>query len=82
MEEKHQINLVKKSAMIAAGKVLSHPRLYRLAAATMENSLKVLPHFAIYSQLNAWGRKRDVPQPVKETFHDWYKKHRGQGIKS
>ena len=25
MEEKHQINLVKKSAMIVAGKVLSNP---------------------------------------------------------
>jgi len=78
MEEKHQINLVKKSAMIVAGKVLSNPTLYRMAGDTMEASLKVLPRFAIYSQLNAWGRHRDIPQPAKETFHDWYKKHRSQ----
>jgi L-lactate dehydrogenase complex protein LldF len=61
MEEKHQINLVKKSAMIVAGKVLSNPTLYRMAGDTMEASLKVLPRFAIYNQLNAWGRHRDIP---------------------
>jgi L-lactate dehydrogenase complex protein LldF len=78
MEEKHQINLVKKSAMIVAGKVLSNPTLYRMAGDTMEASLKVLPRFAIYNQLNAWGQHRDIPPPAKETFHDWYKKHRSQ----
>jgi len=50
MEEKHQINLVKKSAMIVAGKVLSNPTLYRMAGDTMEASLKVLPRFAIYNR--------------------------------
>jgi L-lactate dehydrogenase complex protein LldF len=78
MEEKHQINLVKKSAMIVAGKVLSNPTLYRMAGDTMEASLKVLPRFAMYNQLNAWGRHRDIPSPAKETFHDWYKKYRSQ----
>jgi L-lactate dehydrogenase complex protein LldF len=78
MEEKHQINLVKKSAMIVAGKVLSNPTLYRIAGDTMEASLKVLPRFAIYNQLNAWGQHRDIPPPAKETFHDWYRKHRSQ----
>jgi L-lactate dehydrogenase complex protein LldF len=78
MEEKHQINLVKKSAMVVAGKVLSNPTLYRMAGDTMEASLKVLPRFAIYNQLNAWGRHRDIPPAAKETFHDWYKKHRSQ----
>src|ERR1700751_5322421 len=78
MEEKHQIKLVKKEAMIVAGKVLSHPEAYRIAGDTMEASLKVLPRFAIYNQLNAWGQHRDIPRPAKETFHDWYKKHRSQ----
>jgi L-lactate dehydrogenase complex protein LldF len=35
-----------------------------------------LPHFVLYNHFNAWGRHRDVPQPGKETFHDWYKKNR------
>lgn len=76
MEEKGQINLVKKAGMIAAGKVLSNPALYRLVGATLEPTLKVLPHFAIYNQLNAWGRKRDIPEPTQPPFHQWYRKHR------
>jgi L-lactate dehydrogenase complex protein LldF len=78
MEQNHQIQLVKKEAMIVAGKVLSHPVLYRIAASTTEISLKLLPRFALYNHLNAWGRHRENPQPVKETFHDWYKKHRSE----
>src|ERR1700729_4336741 len=64
MEEKHQIKLVKKEAMIVAGKVLSHPHLYGMAADATETSLKVLPRFALYNHLNAWGRHRDIPQPA------------------
>jgi L-lactate dehydrogenase complex protein LldF len=76
MEQKHQIQLVKKEAMRVAGEVLSHPALYRIAASTTEAGLKVLPHVALNNHLNAWGRHRDNPQPAKETFHDWYEKHR------
>lgn len=78
MEEKHQINLVKKDAMIVAGKVLSHPTLYRLAADSAQTALKDLPRFAIYNHFNSWGRHRDLPRPAKQTFHDWYKEHRGR----
>src|SRR5258708_40306694 len=49
MEEKHQINLVKKEAMIVAGRVLNNPRLYRIATHSTETALKVLPRFAIYN---------------------------------
>jgi L-lactate dehydrogenase complex protein LldF len=76
MEEKHQIKFLKKEAMIVADKVLSDPQLYRIVASSTEPSLKIMPHFAIYNHLNAWGRHRDIPLPAQETFHDWYKKHR------
>jgi L-lactate dehydrogenase complex protein LldF len=36
----------------------------------------VLPHFAIYNRLNAWGRHRDVTGAPKETFHQWYARNR------
>jgi len=78
MEEKHQVPLVKKEAMRVAGQVLSHPVLYRIAASSAETSLKMLPRFALYNRLNAWGRHRENPQPAKETFHDWYKKNRSE----
>jgi hypothetical protein len=40
-------------------------------------ALKALPRFAIYNRLNAWGRRREVPGPVTETFHQWYARTRG-----
>jgi L-lactate dehydrogenase complex protein LldF len=80
MEEKHQIQLVKKEAMIVAGKVLSNPTLYRIAARAAEPSLNILPRIAIYNRLNAWGRHRDIPQPAREIFHDWYQKNRSSAV--
>ena len=76
MEQKHQIPIVKKEAMKIADKVLSNPELYQIATDTTETALKMLPHFAIYNHLNAWGRHRDVPGPVEETFHNWYSQNR------
>lgn len=55
-----------------------NPVLYRTAASAMESTLKVLPRFALYNQLNAWGQHRENPQPAKETFHDWYRKNRSE----
>jgi L-lactate dehydrogenase complex protein LldF len=76
MEEKHQIPLVKKEAMIVADKVLSNPDLYQIATESTDMALKVLPHLAIYNHLNAWGRHREVPAPADETFHQWYRNNR------
>lgn len=76
MDEKHQLKLAKKSAMIAAGEVLSHPELYRIATSATETALQVLPRFAIYSDLNPWGKHREVPAPATQTFHQWYKENR------
>jgi L-lactate dehydrogenase complex protein LldF len=79
MEDKGQIQIVKKEAMTVAGKVLSSPKLYRIATSSTETALKVLPGFAIYNPLNYWGKHRDVPEAAEETFHEWYKSHRLKG---
>jgi L-lactate dehydrogenase complex protein LldF len=41
--------------------MLSHPGAYRAAAGSGVAVLKVVPHFAIYNRLNAWGGRRDIP---------------------
>jgi L-lactate dehydrogenase complex protein LldF len=76
MEENDQIQVVKKEAMRVADKVLSHPTLYQIATATLSAAMQVLPHFAVYNRLNAWGKHRDVPGVATETFHEWYRNHR------
>jgi L-lactate dehydrogenase complex protein LldF len=78
MEENNQIQIVKKEAMRVADKVLSHPALYQIETATLSTALEVLPHFAIYNRLNAWGKHREVPEATRETFHDWYRNHRSK----
>jgi L-lactate dehydrogenase complex protein LldF len=77
MDAKGEFSTTKKGAMKVADKVLSHPEAYRVATEAGEEALKVLPHFAIYNRLNAWGRHRDVPGPAAETFHQWYARNRG-----
>jgi L-lactate dehydrogenase complex protein LldF len=62
--------------MTAAGEVLSRPKLYRITTSATETALKLLPRFAIYNDLNAWGKHRETPAPAKQTFHQWYKHNR------
>jgi L-lactate dehydrogenase complex protein LldF len=78
MDDHGQFSTTKKAAMKVAGKLLSHPRAFRAAAESGMAALKVLPHFALYNRFNAWGRHRDVPEPPKETFHQWYARTRGR----
>jgi L-lactate dehydrogenase complex protein LldF len=77
MDSGGEFSTTKKAAMKLAGDLLSHPRAYRAATEAGSVALRVLPHFAVYNRLNAWGRHRDVPSPVKETFHQWYTRNRG-----
>jgi len=78
MDDAGQFSTTKKTAMKVAGKLLSHPAAYRAAAEGGALALRVLPHFALYNRLNAWGRRRDVPEAPKETFHQWYARTRGR----
>jgi len=74
--ERGQLPMVKKEAMRMAGKVLSSPKLYRLAVKAAQAGLDYLPRSMIYNPLNAWGRQREVPKAPKQSFREWYLKHR------
>ena len=76
MAENHELTFVKKAAMKAAGVLLAHPALYRVAIATADSALNGLPRFAIYNRFNAWGKHREVPHAPRESFHSWYKRNR------
>jgi len=77
MSENHELPFTKKATMKAAGVLLAHPVLYRAAVASTDSALRVLPRFAIYNRLNAWGAHREIPHPPPESFHSWYKRNRG-----
>ena len=74
--ERNQLPMVKKEAMRMAGRVLSSPKLYRLAVKAAQAGLDYLPRSMIYNPLNAWGKQRELPKAPKGSFRDWYVKNR------
>jgi len=74
--ERNQLPMVKKEAMRMAGKVLSSPRLYRMAVKAAQAGLDYLPRSMIYNPLNAWGKQREVPKAPRQSFREWYLKNR------
>jgi L-lactate dehydrogenase complex protein LldF len=75
--EQHEVPLIKRAAMKAAGVLLSRPAAYCAAIAAADTALAHLPRFAIYNSLNAWGKHREVPNPPRQTFHSWHQANRG-----
>lgn len=69
MDQKHHINLTKKAVLKAAGNILSRPELYQIATAMIDAALNALPHFAIYNDLNTWGKQRELLKLLNRTFH-------------
>ena len=65
----------KKVAMKSMATVLSNPRLYKLAGKTGRWFIKHLP-FVVNNKMNVWHKQREMPQPPKESFHEWYKRNR------
>ncbi len=66
----------KKRGMRLAGWVFARPRSYRVVGRLARWALRRLPRFLIYARWNRWGRARDLPEPPRHSFHDWYLKHR------
>ena len=73
----HETPFVKRAAMKAAGALFARPAVYRAAVERTNDALASLPRFAIYNGLNAWGKRREMPHPPAETFHQWFVKNRG-----
>jgi L-lactate dehydrogenase complex protein LldF len=78
MAENHEIPL-KRTMMKAAGEVLSHPAMYRAAIGAADSALRHLPRFLVYNPLNAWTKKREMPEVPKQSFHSWWKQNRMNG---
>ncbi len=74
-EEGHVPN-GKKVGIEAMAKVLSNPKLYRVAGTSGRFMMRLLPSLANNKTMNPWAKQRDMPQPPKESFRDWYLKNR------
>ena len=63
-------------ALLSRTLLQSRPATYRAAIGAADSALKVLPRFAVYNPLNTWGKKREMPDAPRQTFHAWYKQNR------
>lgn len=70
--------LSKRLGMKMMNYLFAHPKLYRLAGKLGRNSLRILPRFMVYHPLNPWGKGRELPEPPKQSFRDWYLKERNK----
>jgi L-lactate dehydrogenase complex protein LldF len=82
LAETHEIPLMKKAMMEAAGEVLSHPALYRTSVSAADSALRHLPNFVVYNPLNAWTKAREMPEAPRQTFHSWWEANRGNAKKA
>lgn len=66
----------KRILMWMAGKFLKSPTLFRVCGWSARKCLPFIPRFALYSRLNDWGKQREIPEPPKQSFREWYLKNR------
>ena len=57
--------------------IMSNPKAYRLWGKRMRRVMSALPRSIMYSRLNVWGRSRELPDPPKESFNEWYRRTHG-----
>lgn len=65
----------KKASMKTMAAVLSSSRLYNLGGAAARKFMRWLP-FLVSNKLNPWYRQRDLPEPPKQSFREWYLKNK------
>lgn len=73
---KHQLSGTKKMALRVMGRMLARPKIYQRSGKFARKALRTTPKFLLYNRLNPWGRSRDLPEPPKQSFQEWYKENR------
>ncbi len=57
--------------------VFKHPVLLDISGKIARRIVPHLPRFLVYSQLNAWGEHRELPEFPKKSFKERYKERKG-----
>jgi L-lactate dehydrogenase complex protein LldF len=59
--------------------VLAHRALYEAAGRLMRLAVRRLPRAIVYGRWNAWGRRRELPPPPRESFRDAWRRRQESG---
>jgi L-lactate dehydrogenase complex protein LldF len=67
------VDSTKKQGMKLMASVLSSPKLFRFSGKAGRTMMRLLP-YSVSNPLNPWFKQREMPEPPKESFRDWYVK--------
>ncbi|TDN35906.1 lactate utilization protein [Hymenobacter sp. UV11] len=71
--EANGLLVAKKLGMQFMGRLLASPAAFKLSGQLARRGLRLLPHALSHNQaVNAWAIARELPEPPKQSFRDWY----------
>ncbi len=74
--KENQLATSKKLSMKGLSWLLERPKVYDFAGKAGRLALKFLPHGLTHAKaLNPWAKARELPEPPKESFKEWYEKN-------
>lgn len=65
----------KTIGMKAMNFVLSNPKVFELGGKMGRTLMRTVPSL-VNNSMNPWYKSREMPEPPKESFKDWYRKNR------
>ncbi|MGV3559050.1 lactate utilization protein B [Larkinella arboricola] len=63
----------KKQGMKVMASVFANPKLFRFSGKAGRTMMRLVP-FSVSNPLNPWYKQREMPEPPKESFREWYMK--------
>ncbi len=75
LTEEGYVDSGKKIGMKGMAFVLARPALYRFAGKATRWMMQTFP-FIAKNKLNPWYKQREMPEPPKQSFRDWYLKQK------
>jgi L-lactate dehydrogenase complex protein LldF len=75
--EENKLAMSKKLSMKGLSWLLERPKVFDFAGKSGRLALKYLPHGLTHAKaLNPWAKARELPEPPKESFKEWYKRNK------
>lgn len=74
--ENGHVQASKKVGMKGLAALMANPGLFRVAGKAGRGLMKPFSFLVNSPRFNAWARQREMPEPPKESFRDWYLKNR------
>ncbi|MEO7047680.1 MAG: lactate utilization protein B [Ferruginibacter sp.] len=71
LAEEGKVAAGKKIGMKGMAFILSKPAVYRFSGRAGRWMMRKMP-FLINNKFNPWYKQRDMPEPPKQSFRDWY----------